>query len=355
MDIKPVITLCLFFFLVAGLVVIYHEEIQKMEFFARVQTSPVPKVDGPGNIALPPPPQGLQPPAITIQPIAGPKAVFSQSGGIRFGNGKIVNGRVREVEKTEPGTVLHTITGGVTDYYAEGFLKDAEKLYEPSRYAGYIAFHDRTSGIKSTRPEQEYFVLSVSQNLQHSVEITDWKVFDRSKKISYKLPKGVKVLGTSGTQKGTPIKITGGDAILISSGRSPIGLSFRLNKCSGYRSQFKNFIPSIKTACPDPLDEFLTDGTVPYTDTTCYEVVNRLGTCTAVTNIPSGISNKCRDFLEQVVTERGCVNLHRNDGDFFLPEWRVFLNSKRELWKNENNVLYLLDDENRLVATLVYR
>ena len=297
----------------------------------------------------------LSPPPAPTRPSYTPRTVFSQRHGIQFGNGRIVNGRVKEVETAQPGTVLHTITGGVTDYFAEGFLKDAERLYEPSEYAGYIAFLDRTSGIKSTRPEQEYFVLSVSQNLRETVEITDWKVFDRDKKISYKLPKGVKVLGTSGTQKGTPVKVSGGDVVIITSGRSPIGVSFRVNKCSGYRSQFKNFTPSIKTRCPDPIDEFLAHGTVPYTDIVCYEVVDRLGTCTTITNIPSKVSNKCRDFLEQVVTERGCVNFHRNDPDFFLPEWRIFLNFKKELWKNENNVLYLLDGENKLVATLVYR
>ncbi len=326
-----------------------------MEFFGRLQTSPVAGVaigettrDGnrAGN------PVVVKP----IQPI-GSVAVssFSSSHGGRFGNGRIVDSNVRDRKEVTPGTVLHTIAGGVSDYYARGFLEEAAQLYDPSPHAGFIAFLDRTSGVKESRSDREYFVLVVSSALAAPITITDWKVFDRHKKTSHKLPKGVKVPGTEGTQRQIPVKIEAGDKIIVSSGRSPIGFSFHVNKCSGYRSQFKNFVPTVKTNCPDPLEEFIADGTVPYTDNECYKTVDRMRRCTVITHIPAIVTNECRDFLENVVTERGCVSLHRNDPDFFTREWRLFLESRKDLWKNENNILYLLDDENRMVATLVYR
>ena len=43
MELKPLITIFFFFILVAGIVIIYHEEILKMEYFGRLQTTAVPK------------------------------------------------------------------------------------------------------------------------------------------------------------------------------------------------------------------------------------------------------------------------------------------------------------------------
>ena len=172
------------------------------------------------------------------------------------------------------------------------------RLYTPSPHAGHIMFHDRVVGVKASRPEREYFILLAADTVTEPISITGWKVFDKDERVSYKIPKGVRVVGTSGLQKAIPIKIEAGDTIIVSSGRSPIGNSFLVNKCSGYRSQFKNFTPSIKTECPDPLDEFIANGNVPYSDNQCYDIANRLRTCTAVTNIPSGVTNQCRDFLE---------------------------------------------------------
>ena len=316
-----------------------------MEYFGRLQTTAVPKT------VVPSPTQ----PRYSGSQIDTTPRSFSQPNGINFGGGRIVDAQVKDIEKTTPGTVLHTVSSGVTDYYAQGFLEEAEKLYKPSQYAGYIVFLDRTAGIKNTRPEQEYFTLMVSNELQTPITITGWKVFDKNKKTSYSLPKAVKVLGTDGIQKAVPVIVKAGNTIIVSSGRSPIGNSFRINKCSGYRSQFKRFTPTIETDCPSPMDEFVAGGTVPYTDTRCYEIVNRLRQCTAVVKIPPTVSKQCYDFLEKILTERGCVKSHRNDRDFFSSEWRMFLGSQKELWRNRDNILYLLDENNNLVTTLVYR
>ncbi len=347
MDIKFLITIFLLFTLVAGIIIIYQEEIMKMEFLARLQTTPIPQTEQPVTSALPKP---YAPPV----PRPDVQTFFYDNRDLTFGEGQITDVRAKGIKKIEPGKILHVITSGVSNYYARGFLEEAERLYEPSPHAGSIVFHNRTSGIKESEPEREYFVLLVSSALPEPIDITGWKVFDKNKKISYSLPKGIKVLGTGGIQKAVPIRVGAGNTVIISSGRSPVGSSFRINKCSGYRSQFKNFTPTIKTQCPKPLDEFISFGSVPYTDNKCFDIVNRMGTCTTVTDIPTGISDKCHELLENVITESGCVGIHRNDSDFFSSEWRLFLGSQRGLWRNEDNVLYLLDKERRLVTTLVY-
>ena len=345
MEIGPLISIFLFFILIFGLIIIFIEEIKIAEFIGRIQTTPVPLVEIPKQTVTAP------------KVLAVPVQVFSTNREVAFGTegGRITDTNTREVKEVERGKVLHTITSGVTNYYARGFLEEIERLYDPSPHAGKIVFLDRVTGVKEERPEREYVALLVANNLQQPLEITGWKLFDRSEKVSYKLPRAIRVLGSDDIQATAVVKVNAGDLVIISSGSSPAGTSFRINKCSGYRSQFKTFIPSIKTNCPTASDEFSTLRTVPYTDNQCYAIVERLSTCRAVTQIPSTVTRECREFLENVATERGCVKRHRNDRDFFHGEWRLFLESKKELWKNRDNILYLLDDKNRLVTTLVYR
>ena len=66
------------------------------------------------------------------------------------------------------------------------------------------------------------------------------------------------------------------------------------------------------------------------------------------------MTQECKYFLEHIMTEKGCVSRHRNDSDFFTGEWRLFLKSEDELWYGRDNVLYLLDERDLLVAVLVY-
>ena len=352
MELGPLISIFLFFVLVGGLIIIYSEELQKMEFFGRLQTTPVSKVIIPENknthVSVPIPSAPI--------PSAPPSQAFSSGRTVAFGTegGRITDVRAREVNKIEEGVVLHTITNGVTNYYAQGFLKEIEELYKPSPHAGKVVFLDRISGIQETEPEREYVALLVSSATTSAIDISGWKIFDRRKRVTHKIPKAVRILGSDQIQKEEVVRAGPGDLIIITSGSSPTGTSFRVNKCSGYRSQFKNFTPSIKTECPDALEEFQRMGTVPYTDNQCYSIVENLSACKAVTRIPATVTRECRDFLENTVTEQGCVRLHRNDKDFFQQEWRLFLETKRELWERENNVLYLLDERNLLITTLVY-
>ena len=276
----------------------------------------------------------------------------TRNGG--FDTGHIVGPNLKNIKEVSPGTVLYTVTQKINGYHSRGLIRETRRAYEPSPYAGFFVFLDRLSGIQESKPEKEYFVFQVSSSLTTPITVTGWKVFDRDKKIAYSLPSGNKILNTQGTADNTPITAEAGETFVISSGRSPVGSSFLINKCSGFRSQFKKFTPTVKTECPDPNKEFTLDGSVPYADSQCYEMVKRLDKCTTVTAIPDDVSKECRTFLKSTLTESGCVLFHRNDPDFFTKEWRVFLEAESELWKNSENMLYLLDEKDRLVAALIY-
>ena len=359
MQLGTLLPIFLFFMLIAGVLIIYREEIEKMELFGKLHVTPVPATftDRPAI---------SDPPAIPPAPGIGPTVISPLSGStisdissarlLSFGNGRIVDATLRNIPivnlRGGEGS-LHTLQSDVADYYARAFVEEASDLYPPSPYVGSVVFLDRASGVKASKPDREYFVLLVSDVLSAPITITDWKVFDRATKRIHRIPRAVKVFGSGDVS--ASVVISAGDRIFVSSGDSPVKTSFQVNKCSGYRSQSVDFVPSIKTTCTDPVREFTSYGKVPFSDDVCYDTVSSLSPCTTVKTVPQGVTTTCRDFLQQVLSEKGCVSRHRNDADFFTGEWRLFLKSDRELWRNRDNVLYLLDENDLLVATMVYR
>lgn len=348
MQLGTLLPIFLFFMLFAGILIIYREEIEKMELFGKLHTSPVSatQIDRP---VIPSPPII---PSISFSPtdlsISGVRA-------ISFGNGRIVDSALRTIPLTDLRSgvgSLHTLLPDVSDYYARAFVDEASDLYNPSPYSGSVIFLDRVSTVQETDPDREYFVLLVSNVAPTPFTISGWKVLDRQSGDLYILPRGVKVFGSGDAS--SPISVGSGDRVFISSGNSPSHTSFQVNKCSGYRSDSDDFAPTIKTSCPDPVQEFADYGNVPFSDAACYSTVSSLAPCATVHTAPSGVTAQCRSFLRDVLTEKGCVSRHRNDSDFFTGEWRLFLKSDKEIWKNRDNVLYLLDENDFLVATLVY-
>lgn len=370
-DVGPLITITLLFLLVAGLATIYHEEIFEAGEIARRYDPQIPDViiEKPDSATIQAPPDPTAPPpnrtapAIQTAPIlTEPITInsFTSSQRVRFGSGRLIDSDAQDLTNeaggvmTTLGIPLHTVQRGTNAYYLRGVLDMIQRHHQPSPYAGSVIFLDQVENIKKSRPEQEYFILSVADTIDEPIEITGWKVYDHKEKTSYEIPDGKRIFG-SFESPNRPIRVQGGDIAIVSSGISPTGFSFRVNKCSGFRSQFKQFTPPVKTDCPSPVDAFVADSSVPYTDNRCYAFVNSLTTCETVTELPSGVTAACRRFLEKSINEQGCIDLHRNDQDFFLSEWRVFLGSKRSLWRNsDRNIIYLVDQNNLLVATLIY-
>ena len=239
-----------------------------------------------------------------------------------------------------------------------GFLNKEVEIfagrYPVSPFAGRVVFLDRNERLRATAPEREYVTLRVSDSVD-LIDMTDWKLFSFSEKKAYRIPRG-----TQSVQKGRVTEIgilgvTGGDYVVISSGRSPLGVSFRSNKCLGYRQQFKNFYPPLKERCPDPETEIERNG-VSFTDITCHDYTRSLNRCETVLDFPSRISftPECKIFLKEFANEEGCVDIHKNDVDFFDNEVRFYLNSEEELWRSERDAIFLIDREGRLVDVLEF-
>lgn len=95
--------------------------------------------------------------------------------------------------------------------------------------------------------------------------------------------------------------------VVIASGESPLGVSFRENKCTGLLQTFQNFIPPLVPACQN---------------------------CTGTTTLPE---------------YNVCVEAYKFDPDFYLDSWRVYLGQTAALW-TKNDLVKILDEKGELIG-----
>lgn len=148
------------------------------------------------------------------------------------------------------------------------------------------------------------------------------------------------------------IVIAPNEEAIVVSGRSPIGISFKVNKCSAYLGSLQLFTPSLPQACPSP-QETLSRSEVRL-DTACTIYVRSLSACAVPVSFPANLSRECRTNLLNVLTYNGCVNVHHFDPDFFSPEWRIYLGADRELWNDTKEIIKLLDTNGNIIDSIKY-
>lgn len=157
-----------------------------------------------------------------------------------------------------------------------------------------------------------------------------------------------------GSIASTPIVVSPGDTIIVSSGRSPKGVSFRVNICSGYFGQFQDFLPLLSQECP----LVIAGGNLPKPPNAlsdaCLDYIDRIPRCQIALNIPQQIAYQCGDYITTNATYAACVAQHREDPDFERPEWRVYVGNDNELWKAQREVLTLLDGQGKVVDSISY-
>ena len=232
-------------------------------------------------------------------------------------------------------------------------ISKIEKEFEKSPYYKKIEF-ENVSGARSKNASGEYLILKAKKSNRGKIRVDGWKVFEVDGGVSYLIPKAIERKLPVVVQKTHETLISPGNIIILSTGTSPIGYSFKIHKCLGYREQFKNFYPKIKASCPTPNEELLRDTSVSSEDYLCAAFVDRIRNCTATTRYPNELSSRCKKFIKDTFTEENCIKKHHQDPNFVGKEWRLFLRNKEEIWTNDHSILILLDQENRLVDYIQY-
>lgn len=269
--------------------------------------------------------------------IGGPQP-FSSIEGV--GSGDIrdeIDGAQRDVA---------TINDEVTKAIGEG---------ERSTYFGRVIIVQSTSGLGAGAASDEYLTLRAGAGNQSLMAISGWTLQSGITGRSVSLPQGTRVPQTGQVNYEEPIVLAPGEEAVITSGRSPIGVSFKENRCTGYLSQFQSFTPSLEERCPRPDAEVTYASSAVATNDRCLDFLSSMSSCRIETApLPDDLSSDCKQFITSQITYNGCVANHRSEGGFLLPTWRVYLRYDSPLWKERREVIKLLDEQGKTVDVFVY-
>lgn len=239
------------------------------------------------------------------------------------------------------GTSIPTITGST--------------FGTPSPYRGLVSINHYVSGANSSDPGNEYVQISVAQGAVVPINLSGWILRSEASGSSVIVPKGTEVPISGTINEAEDIILTPGERAIVISGRSPIGASFRENKCIGYFSTFQHFSPPLPQNCPVPSDELISFYGADYIrDASCIDYVDKLSRCQVQLSPPPTISGACQSFVIKYFNYNGCVDAHKNDVDFSGDTWRIYLGRTTPMWRTKHEVVKLIDSSGKTVDAFSY-
>jgi len=225
----------------------------------------------------------------------------------------------------------------------------------PSPYRGIVRLNRSVSGAGSAEPGKEYLEIFVTQSARVPVNLSEWRIVSEASGNTAAIPKGTEIPTSGIINAAENIVLSPGDRAILISGRSPIGASFRENKCVGYFSTFQTFYPTLPQNCPVPSDELASlYGPNYIRDPFCIDYVDRLSRCQVVLSPPSGASGSCQAVLVKYFNYNGCVDAHKKDADFLGTTWRLYLGRSSPMWRPRLEVVKLLDVNGKTVDAFSY-
>lgn len=205
---------------------------------------------------------------------------------------------------------------------------------------------------QKNNPQLEYIEIEASSKNKNDLLISNWKVVGKTN-LDIKLGDGVYLFFQNIINSKMPILLKPGEKAIISTGKSPIGASFKLNKCTGYFEQFQDFYPKLPKECPYPRDENLPNYVT--NNDNCFNYIEKLPRCEVhVASIPTNLPSNCQDYIRQEINYKKCVDTHKAEADFYKPEWRIFLNRSEEMWKQQRETINLLDEYGKIIDQKSY-
>jgi hypothetical protein len=223
-----------------------------------------------------------------------------------------------------------------------------------SSLRGTVAFSRDLTGTSETDSKKEYVVFSVSSSAKNPISTAGWKIVSKETGDGAPFPQGIETARSGRVNTLSPITLKGGDQVILVSGRSPVGVSFKENKCTGYLEERQDFRPALSLQCPTGSQEFAKYFNGRDENGACIAYIRTIPYCATETQLSGNASNACDDFIETYLNYNGCVATHEQDPDFLSTTWRVFLGSSDELWRNNRETITLLDAENKVIDSITY-
>ena len=235
---------------------------------------------------------------------------------------------------------------------AKEIKKEAEKLQEKintSKYKDKIYIDNFPSGVDERKTQKEYLLIKAKRSNKENISITGWQLKSSASGKRIEIKEATRIPEIPSLSRPKEIILKPGEEAMVITGSSPIGESFKLSKCIGYLSKNNDFYYSLSGNCPRPKNRLknfedrhkLTEQDLDY--------IRGLSNCETIISPPYYLSDEAREFLLDNANYAGCVENHKNDGNFFRRQWRIYLNRNEEMWRNNFEEILLIDDEGQPV------
>lgn len=283
--------------------------------------------------------------------VIGP--VINEEGGqtIRSGSGSTLIGT-----KVTPKNTKEEISQSLNEasQKATQIQKDLVALEESKKASslkGKISIQSINYG--QTNPAYEYIILQASQSNIQSVLLTGLRIQSTVSGRGVNIPKGVYLPFQNSVNVETPVYLAPGETAYIITGRSPLGTSFKTNKCTGFFNQYQTFNPPLPSRCPAVSSEPLTSPTNQFNDA-CLDYINTLPICQVITAPSNTISPECHRYVTTEINYTKCIDRHKGDRDFYDNNWRIYLGRDDILWKSRREVIELIDSGGKIIDSRTY-
>ena len=155
--------------------------------------------------------------------------------------------------------------------------------------------------FEETSAQNEYFIIIVKPKIGKPVNLSGWSVsLNGGQRL--KLPETASEFKQGNINELEEIVTAEESYLIISTGSSPVGVSFRENLCSGLLGQYQNFTPPLPSA--------------PFG----YESYN------------------------------DCFGRRRLEKNFLSNRWRIYLGRQEELWADSKETIIVSDENSQELA-----
>ncbi|OHA25937.1 MAG: hypothetical protein A3D52_00260 [Candidatus Taylorbacteria bacterium RIFCSPHIGHO2_02_FULL_44_36] len=216
--------------------------------------------------------------------------------------------------------------------------------YDRSTYYGY--------GDKDAA-DQEYLSIQTESGITEKIRLTGLTLKSAITGVKVEIGRGVYLYFSGTINSPQDIYLGPGETAYIVTGRSPLGVSLRVNKCLGYLAKNQNFTPYLYSDCPAVRNEPLPKAPNNLNDK-CLDYIENFPTCTTFTTGELELSPECNNFLIEKTTYSYCVQAHKNDKGFYQANWRIYLSRDETLWKSKRETIELLDQNGKLIDSVSY-
>jgi hypothetical protein len=224
-----------------------------------------------------------------------------------------------------------------------------EEKKKSSEYKGRVYMNIYTSSDAQT----EYVDIYTDSSITSPINITGWKLLSTSTNQSTVIPQTTLLYFSGQKNSEQDVLLGPNQHAYIITGKSPTGYGQRINKCSGYLSQYMTFYPSIYSNCPSPRTEDYSKIPKRIVNDNCFDLIESLSSCRIPDTLSKAYSSECQEFLTEKINYPYCIAHHKDDTDFWGNTWYVYLKRSDTLWRNRRDTTILYDSLGKPVVQVV--